>query len=885
MRTGNKVKGLRWLLCAVMVVMFMVTLVSIKAYANTPTLSLGANASYTNAQLSGYGTINLNGYTLTVTDSFTTSANITLGTNGTLVVNGNMTASGKVDCGEGNLTVNGNYTQNARDLHLYSSRVVISGNAVFSGNGYFEHSYTGNGSNVSVDGNIVYSSTSNSSANARITWTIKGNITQNAGSGRFQPGSIILVGNSKQVLTLKSNSVIDAITPTNQSVKIAGCLNGTKLNGNLSPEIETDLETTGLDLNGYTLTLPHGLINTGTVYLRANGNLIVNGDLAASGAVDCVEGNLTVKGNYTQSAKDLYLGSSRVTITGNARFIGNGYFGHNYGNPSNISVDGNLNYSSTSNSSANARITWTIKGNITQNAGSGKFQPGNIILNGSGEQVLTLQSNSNIDSLSSKSKKVKVIGYLNETSLASDIDINLEDVLKTNGLYAEGHKLTLSKGIESTGMISPGGGSITVNGDVNTSGQLCGTAGGELTINGNLTQSGSYIRLEKLKLNVTGNVEFTERGYIYGPEKTSVAYVGGELIYNSLENSSTNDALWIVAGNMEQKSGTGKLHFRYLYLPTIGSSAAFTNGSADTIEIEAQKSKYSLKPDNCYTTLSAISVVTFDANGGTSEIANKNVRSTAAYGDLPTPTKASHIFDGWFTEKENGEQITAETIVTAVEDSTLYAHWTPYYTVTFDANGGNVDPSSVIVVAGQGIADLPTPELSGFLFDGWFTARDGGVRILSEEDLKVTEDVVLYAHWKTVSTVTMYRLYNPNSGEHFYTSSERERKALVKQGWNDEGVAWVGPSISNTPVYRLYNENAGDHHYTPSKRERDNLIKQGWKDEGIGWYSDDAKTKPLYRLYNPNATTGSHHYTTSARERDKLVQQGWQDEGIGWYGF
>ncbi len=135
------------------------------------------------------------------------------------------------------------------------------------------------------------------------------------------------------------------------------------------------------------------------------------------------------------------------------------------------------------------------------------------------------------------------------------------------------------------------------------------------------------------------------------------------------------------------------------------------------------------------------------------------------------------------------------------------------------------------------------------------------------------------------TSVTMLRLYNPNSGEHFYTSSEREKNSLVKVGWSYEGIAWVGPAWSNTPVYRLYNENSGDHHYTTKAKERDSLVKAGWKDEGIGWYSDDAKAKPLYRLYNPNATTGSHHYTTSSKERDQLVKIGWNDEGIGWYGY
>ena len=136
-----------------------------------------------------------------------------------------------------------------------------------------------------------------------------------------------------------------------------------------------------------------------------------------------------------------------------------------------------------------------------------------------------------------------------------------------------------------------------------------------------------------------------------------------------------------------------------------------------------------------------------------------------------------------------------------------------------------------------------------------------------------------------IKTVTMLRLYNPNSGEHFYTSSEKEKKTLEKAGWNFEGVAWEGPSWSATPVYRLYNPNVGEHHYTPSEKERDKLVKLGWKDEGIGWYSDDKKGTPLYRLYNPNATTGNHHYTTSKKERDKLVKIGWNDEGIGWYGY
>lgn len=136
----------------------------------------------------------------------------------------------------------------------------------------------------------------------------------------------------------------------------------------------------------------------------------------------------------------------------------------------------------------------------------------------------------------------------------------------------------------------------------------------------------------------------------------------------------------------------------------------------------------------------------------------------------------------------------------------------------------------------------------------------------------------------TIKTAPMYRLYNPNSGEHFYTASVTERDHLDQIGWDDEGIAWYAPTETGDPVYRLYNPYAGDHHYTMDRAEADNLVSVGWNDEGIGWHSD-GKEVPVYRLYNPNAVTGTHHYTTSVEERDFLDEIGWNYEGIGWYGI
>ena len=131
------------------------------------------------------------------------------------------------------------------------------------------------------------------------------------------------------------------------------------------------------------------------------------------------------------------------------------------------------------------------------------------------------------------------------------------------------------------------------------------------------------------------------------------------------------------------------------------------------------------------------------------------------------------------------------------------------------------------------------------------------------------------------SSIPMYRLYNPNSGEHFYTKTVSERDHLRSVGWRYEGIGWQAPTNGN-PVYRLYNPNAGDHHYTLLASERDHLKKVGWRDEGISWYSPNSGI-PLYRLYNPHAKAGSHHYTPITSERDNLKKAGWRYEGIAWY--
>ena len=68
--------------------------------------------------------------------------------------------------------------------------------------------------------------------------------------------------------------------------------------------------------------------------------------------------------------------------------------------------------------------------------------------------------------------------------------------------------------------------------------------------------------------------------------------------------------------------------------------------------------------------------VTFDANGGSVDTNNKEVKPGETYGELPQPVRDGYTFSGWFTEAENGEQVEETTLVELTANQTLYAHWT-----------------------------------------------------------------------------------------------------------------------------------------------------------------------------------------------------------------
>ena len=84
-----------------------------------------------------------------------------------------------------------------------------------------------------------------------------------------------------------------------------------------------------------------------------------------------------------------------------------------------------------------------------------------------------------------------------------------------------------------------------------------------------------------------------------------------------------------------------------------------------------------------------------------------------------------------------------------------------FYTVNFNANGGNVSQNSVLVKSGATL-ELPVPTRSNYEFTGWYTERTGGTEV--RNDTVITADMTIYARWQAQAPETYMVIFDANGG-------------------------------------------------------------------------------------------------------------------------
>jgi len=302
--------------------------------------------------------------------------------------------------------------------------------------------------------------------------------------------------------------------------------------------------------------------------------------------------------------------------------------------------------------------------------------------------------------------------------------------------------------------------------DVPTSGPLTITASDSLAVD-----SGKTLNLETgVGITVEGDASLTVDGTLNGNSidnagtitvnSANTLYVTGNFANNgTIEVTATGR---VVVGGTFTSTGTLSLTEGAKVLSKGGFGGIYL--PANWYETGTESYNGSSYPALEYTPAHE---VTFDCNGGAWEAGeNVNTLSTGAGGKLASgsipadPVLAGSGFIGWFTTANGGTQIDpANHAFTA--DTTLYARWTPYYTITFDGNGGKVDGQGTqIHFAGEdGMLTSQPTELTRtvntdgtatYTFGGWFTAAEGGTEVTA--GTVFTKDTTVYAHWTMSAT-------------------------------------------------------------------------------------------------------------------------------------
>ena len=85
--------------------------------------------------------------------------------------------------------------------------------------------------------------------------------------------------------------------------------------------------------------------------------------------------------------------------------------------------------------------------------------------------------------------------------------------------------------------------------------------------------------------------------------------------------------------------------------------------------------------------------MTFDAQGGTfpnggSTTQTMNLEYDRSY-SVPqqNPTKSGYVFEGWYTQKTDGTQVTSLTLMSTPQNHTLYARWRKIEKTTVTVGG------------------------------------------------------------------------------------------------------------------------------------------------------------------------------------------------------
>lgn len=324
------------------------------------------------------------------------------------------------------------------------------------------------------------------------------------------------------------------------------------------------------------------------------------------------------------------------------------------------------------------------------------------------------------------------------------------------GVYVAGGGTFTMTGGSIAGNTAAAGGGVYVDeggtftmagGSINNNKATSGGGGGVMVNLGTFTLSGG---------SITGNATNDETyGSGGGVCLYGTFYLSGDSIIQNNTKAGNTDNLYL---GWQTINITGPLgENAHIGVTAENVPRSFISGWSNNMVGENPADYFSSDGDACGIGLNAngdvvlgslCTTITLNPNGGA--LPEYSLVAGAA---LPIPTKTGYTFAGWYENQEfSGDPVT-DVPTDSTKNLNFYAKWTANtYTVIFDANGGSVNPTSAVTVAGK-LTSLPTPTYDGYDFIGWYTQKDGGEKVTT--DTVFAMDSTIYAHWSNIPVTSL----------------------------------------------------------------------------------------------------------------------------------
>jgi len=225
---------------------------------------------------------------------------------------------------------------------------------------------------------------------------------------------------------------------------------------------------------------------------------------------------------------------------------------------------------------------------------------------------------------------------------------------------------------------------------------------------------------------------------------------------NGVQIGANNQTSYTVSGTGTQTftlrttdgsglTGTYDLHIPVTFQTTLSSDANLSSLSVPG---------YTLTPGfNASTTSYSVSVA--------NNVSSVTINATANHGAATvsgTGTKSLSVGSNPFDVVVTAEDGTIKTYTVTITRATV-----TYYTITFDADGGDPTPEPQNVEAGGLVAEPAEPAKEGFSFEGWY---HGEVEWNFPSDV-VTGNITLVARWENLTAIealssSPVRIYSQN---------------------------------------------------------------------------------------------------------------------------